>query len=181
MANGLKIRQTMRKQGIPEEIVAQFDFPDDRGSYAPTLTLAAQMDKLLAREQRLAIMQEQGCCLTGRPDKAYRAFGQENADKTVAERIPLLQHIDTPHKYNVRLNTDGTLSVWWGETGNLNCPCPVTRDQQNVSKTHCACCGGHARHHLQNGLGVKLKLTKVVSSTASSGGKARCEFLYELS
>jgi hypothetical protein len=183
MANAEKIRKTMVKQGVSEEIIAQFDFPNLRGNYAPTLALAAQMDELLTPEQRLAIMQEQGCCKTGQPCKAYRAFGKENADKTVAERIPLLDDIDTAHKYNVRLNTDGTLSVWWGEPDNDDCPCPVTRDvphPRNISKTHCACCGGHARYHLQNGLGVKLKLKEVVSSTASSDGKERCEFLFEI-
>ncbi|MDR1539885.1 MAG: hypothetical protein LBU32_18180 [Clostridiales bacterium] len=183
MANAVKIRKTMLKQGIAEEIARQFDFPDVRGSYAPILPLVAQMDELLTPDQCLAIMQEQGCSITGKPDKAYRAFGKENADKTVAERIPLLDDIDTVHKYNVRLNLDGTLSVWWGEQGYDDCPCPVVKDVPRprlISKTHCACCGGHARHHLQNGLGVKLKLQNVVSSSASSDGKERCEFLFEI-
>jgi hypothetical protein len=185
MTNAETIRKIMVKQGIPEEVIAQFDFLAVRGKYAPALALTGQMDELLTPEQRLAIMQEQGCCITGQPCKAYRAFGKENADKTIAERIPLLDNIDTDHKYNVRLNTDGTLSVWWalGEPGNYDCPCPATRNVQrprNISKTHCACCGGHARYHLHNGLGVKLRLREVVSSSVSSDSKERCEFLFEI-
>jgi len=183
VANVEKLKKSMRRHGIPEETVSRFDFPDVRGSYAPLLPVIAQMDELLTPEQRLAIMQEQGCSITGKPAKAYKAFGKEHADKTVAERIPLLAYIDTDHRYNVRLNQDNTLSVWWGEAGNLNCPCPVTRNEprpQHVSKTHCACCGGNARYNLQNGLGVRLNLKEVVSSASNSDGKDWCEFLFEI-
>jgi hypothetical protein len=184
MASAEKLRKTMVKQGVPKEILAQFEFRDAIGKPTPVLSLVTQMDALLTPEQTLAIMQEQGCCVTGEPDMVYRAFGQENAGKTVAERIPLLANIDTAHKYNEKLNTDGTLSVWWGEVGGYNgCPCRVMRKEPrpwHVSKTHCACCGGHVRHHLQNGLGVDLKLREVVSSSANSDGKERCEFLFEI-
>ncbi|GHU83474.1 hypothetical protein AGMMS50284_7090 [Clostridia bacterium] len=128
-------------------------------------------------------MQEQGCAITGEVDDVYRAFGEENSNKTVSERISLIDGIDTVHKYNVSLNPDGTLSVWWGAPGKHECPCRVIRKlphPRNISKTYCACCGGHVRYHYQNGLGVTLRLREVVSSAASSDGKERCEFLFEI-
>ena len=65
MPNLLKqIPETMRKQGIPEETVAQFAIPESGGSEG-VMEFIAQMDKLLTKEQRLSIMQEQGCCKSG--------------------------------------------------------------------------------------------------------------------
>jgi len=34
------------------------------------------MDTLLSKEQCLSIMEEQGCCTTGKPAKAYSDFGK---------------------------------------------------------------------------------------------------------
>lgn len=65
MPNLLKqIPETMRKQKIPDEIIAKFDFPEVGGA-EEVMALINQMDKLLTHEQCLAVMQEQGCCKTG--------------------------------------------------------------------------------------------------------------------
>jgi hypothetical protein len=185
MPNLLKqIPETMRKKGIPEETIALFNTPETGGAEA-VMELITQMDSLLSEEQRLAIMQEQGCCKTGNPAAPHRAFGTLHAGKTLAEKVELLNKANIPHKAPSHLNDDGTLSVWWGSE-NLrtgNCPCGFIKklpDSYKVPKTFCGCCGGHIRANYQRSLGVKLLLKEVVSSSSSSGGKKRCEFLFEV-
>jgi hypothetical protein len=185
MPNLLKqIPETMRKLGIPEETAAQFVIPSEYSAEA-VMELAAQMDRFLTEEQRLAVMQEQGCCKTGNPAAPHKAFGKEHAGKTLAEKVDLLNKANIAHKAPSRLNADGTLSVYWG-ADNLrtgNCPCGIIKKLPAgvaVPKTFCGCCGGHIRANYQRSLGVKLRLKEIVSSSSSSGGKKRCEFLYEI-
>jgi len=130
-------------------------------------------------------MQEQGCCTTGKPAVAHRDFGHKYKDKTLVEKIKLLHELKTPHNPPCRLNSDGTLSVYWsfGQEGNYGCVCGFVKKLSQpikISPTFCGCCGGHARQNLQKSLDVKLRLKEVVSSAASSGGKKSCEFLYEI-
>ena len=107
-----KIKKTMLKQGIPDEIIKQFNFPDSL-SLENTIAFIDQMDKLLSQEQCLAIMEEQGCVKTGKMDVASRAFGKEHMDKTLEEKIKLLDEADISYRTpgSCRLNNDGTLSV----------------------------------------------------------------------
>jgi len=185
MPNLLKqIPETMRKQGISEKIIAGFNV-GEKGSSEEVMGLINQMDKQLTKEQCLAIMQEQGCCKTGNPAAPHRAFGIEHADKTLAEKVELLNKANMPHKAPCHLNNDGTLSVYWGteHSGKRSCPCGFIKklpDSFEVPKTFCGCCGGHIRGNYQKSLGVKLRLKEIVSSSSSSGGKKRCEFLYEV-
>ena len=185
MPNLLKqIPETMRKKGIPEETIAMFNIPKTGGAEA-VMEFINQMDKLLSEEQRLAIMQEQGCCKTGNPAAPHIAFGKEHTGKSLAEKVDLLNKANIPHKAPSHLNSDGTLSVYWGaeDLRKKSCPCGFIRklpDDYIVPKTFCGCCGGHIRANYQRSLGVKLRLKEVVSSSSSSGGKKRCEFLYEV-
>ena len=180
------IKNTMVKKGISDEIINQFDFSKKNGNSAEdAIILINQMDKLLSKEQCLSIMEEQGCCTTGKPAKAHSDFGKKYADKTIEERIKLFDKLDTPHKAPCKLNDDGTLSVFWGfeQDGEHKCVCGFIKklpQSVNVSKTFCGCCGGHARKNLQRSLGIKLKLKKIVSSAASSKGKRHCEFLFKI-
>ena len=185
MPNTIKqIKETMRKRRIPVEIMARFDFPESNQP-EEILALISQMDALLTEDERLSIMEQQGCCTTGKPAAAHLAFGRRHAGKTVAEKIALLDELDTTHNPPCRLNDDGTLSVFWelGNDGDYQCVCGYIRklsDPIAVSPTFCGCCGGHARKNLQRSLGVNLKLKKIVSSAVSSGGKERCAFLFEI-
>jgi len=185
MPNLLKqIPETMRALGIPEEVVAKFDSPE-KGGAEDVMALIDRMDELLTEEQRLAVMQEQGCCKTGNPAAPHRAFGLEHKGKTLAEKVELLNKADILHKAPSRLNDDGTLSVFWGadDLKKKSCPCGFIRklpETYMVSKTFCGCCGGHIRGNYQKSLGVKLRLKEIVSSSSSSNGQKRCEFLYEV-
>jgi hypothetical protein len=185
MPNLLKqIPETMRKQGMPPETIGLFEIPDEYSSEA-VMSLITQMDNLLSEEQRLAVMQEQGCCKTGKPAAPHRAFGIEHAGKTLAEKVDLLNNAGIPHKAPSRLNGDGTLTVYWGvdDLRKKSCPCGIIKklpDSYEVPKTFCGCCGGHIRSNYQKSLGVKLRLKEIVSSSSSSNGSKRCEFLYEV-
>jgi len=66
MPNTMKnIRETMVKQGITDEIMAQLSF-DGENNLEDILALIGQMDKLLSESQRLAVMEQRGCCTTGK-------------------------------------------------------------------------------------------------------------------
>jgi len=180
------IKNTMVKKGISDEVITQFDFSEENYNQPERiLTLIKQMDKLLSKEQCLSIMEEQGCCTTGKPAKAHSDFRKKYAKKTVEERIELFDKLETPNKYPCKLNESGTLSVFWGteNEGDYKCLCGFMKKLSqpiNVSKTFCGCCGGQARKNLQRSLGVKLQLNKIVSSAISSKGKKRCEFIFKI-
>ena len=185
MPNTIKgIREAMLKQGISDETMAQLDFPEVN-CLEEILSLIDQMDKQLSEKQRLAIMEKQGCCTTGRHAAFHRDFARRNADKSLQERIELsgeLFFVDSPP---CRLNADSTLSVFWaqGEAGAYKCVCGYMKNKpqpMSISPTFCGCCGGHARQNLQRSLGVKLRLKQIVSSAASTNGEKRCEFLYDV-
>ena len=186
MPNAEKIVQTI-KELIPEDTVAQFHFPDSSESYINhRIAVISQMDKLLTKEQRLAVMEKQGCCTTGKPAAVHRAFGKKYADKTLEEKLRLYEtELDTPHKPPCRLNGDGTLSVFWGfeKDGNYQCVCGNMKKLPQpiqLSPTYCGCCGGHVRQNLQKSLGVQLKLKEIMSSPLFSNGEKQCEFLFEI-
>lgn len=179
-----QIPETMRKQGIPTEVLARFDLPETN-SPEDIMSLINQMDKLLSKEQCLCIMQEQGCCKSGNGPAAHRAFGRANEGRSLKEKVALLNAAQMPHKAPCRLNDDDTLSVYWGDDDRRekSCPCGFTKklpDSFEVPLTFCGCCGGHIRNNYQKSLGVKLRLKEIVSSSSSSRGKKRCEFLFEV-
>ena len=190
MPNVQHIKKTMQDIGIPAEVMARIDFPRSQGNQPmEVLALISQMDELLTEEQCLSIMEEQGCGKAGKGNEASLSFGRSHSGKSVEERIDLLDGVTVHPNVPRRLNEDGTLSVFWeiGEKDHYQCVCygykRLLKDQPqtgNVPKTYCGCCGGHIRHHYQNILGVKLRLKEVVSSPISSGGKKRCEFLFEI-
>jgi hypothetical protein len=181
-----EIQATMYKKGISEEIMVQFDFSKTKENQSEKMiALIDQMDKLLSQKQCLSIMEEQGCCTTGKSAKDHREFGLKHKNKTIEEKIKLLEKLDTRHKPPCKLNDDGTLSVFWGfeRDGKYICVCGFINSLSQaikVSKTFCGCCGGHSRKMLQKSLGVNLQLYKIISSANSSGGKKRCEFLFKI-
>ena len=135
MPNLLKqIPQTMRKQGIPEETITRFDFPETGGA-EEVMALINQMDKLLSKEQCISVMQEQGCCKTGKPAAAHRAFGQANSGKPLIESVAKLNETEMIHKAPCRLNDDGTLSVWWGSENYEKEKLPL-RIYQKTARIH---------------------------------------------
>jgi hypothetical protein len=174
-----KIKKTMVKLGIPKETIQKFNFPDSI-EIKKIISFIDQMDELLSPEQCLSIMEEQGCCKTGKNDIANRAFGLEHADKTIEEKIKLLPNAKIPYNVPCQLNNDGTLTAYFE---NYKCGCYGIKKMSEpvkIPRTYCGCCGGFMRYHLQNALGVGLQLKEIVSSPNSSNGKKRCEFLFKI-
>ena len=128
------MQKTMNKIGIPEETIALIKFPDIAGPRNPEpdaiIALVNSIDELLTEEQRILIMQEQGCHKSGIGPKAHRAFGQEHASRTIAEKVDLLNKAKLPHKSPCHLNDDGTLTVYWGlgKKGEYKCPCGIVNN-----------------------------------------------------
>ena len=124
-----KIKETMIGLGIPAEITTQMDFDvDTKGNNPlPVITVVDQMDRLLTKGQKLAVMERQGCCKGGERDAGCKAFNKKYKDKALAEKIELLKADGIPYVFPLALNEDGTLTVAWGgyqngmHTGNTTC------------------------------------------------------------
>ena len=181
MPNLKKIIKTMskKKHDIPNDIINKFSLLEDE------IELINQMDLLLTKEQCLSIMEEQGCAKTEKVSAKHREFGKEYSDKSIKEKVELCSELDTQHKGNCKINSDGTITISfkYGEKGNFHCPCgPIRKTPKpcNISLTYCGCCAGHMKYLYQYSLGVKLRLKEIVSSMANSDGEKPCEFIYEI-
>jgi len=182
-----KMLETMREQGIPDEIISRL--PMSRIKKATPEEIVAfieGMDKQLSKEQCVAVMNEQGCNNSNKTSAAFRKFGEKYADKTLSDRINLMSELETGHKVDIcRLNDDGTITLTFGfdgNKGNWSCPCsPIKKlKPYNFPLTYCGCCGAHVRYTHEFALGVKLQLKEIVSSKANSDGEKPCEFVYEI-
>ena len=189
MPSARAIKTTMLKKGIPEDTINQFVLPDPASKGAQWseeyIAFFGQMDRLLTEEQRLSIMERQGCCVTGKPAAEHVAFKLAHVGVPLEKKVRLYNESKMMYQLPCRLNPDGTLTVAWshGEDGSYRCVCPIIAELTqpvDVSPTFCGCCGGHARQNLQRALGIRLRLKKIVSSAASSKGKQSCEFLFEI-
>ena len=172
----------MLDKDIPAEIMDQFVFPKtENETPEEKIAFAAQMDALLAREQILSIMEEQGCLKHKHSAESMLKF----EGKTVRERIEILNSLSKRHELYSELNDDGTLSISWGYEANdkYRCVCPIMEQlskSTTVSITFCGCCSGHIKYHFEQDLGVKLRLLETVSSPLSSNGGKHCEHRYEI-
>jgi hypothetical protein len=183
-----KIEKTMIKEGISSEIIKKMgiDHPINNDTQN-VLAVIERMDKILTNEQKLAIMEKQGCCKGGQRDRDCKAFGKENKDKPLAEKLKLLSGIQ--YMMSPRLNNDGTITVFYGghqngvHTGKTTCSCGQIKKLKqpfSVSSTFCGCCAGHFLYHYQNALGIKLRLKEIVSSPLNTNGEKQCEFKFEV-
>ena len=185
MPNINKILETMRKQGINEEIIKQLPMPIKGATREEVVIFIEHMDKLLSKEQCLSIMEEQGCRKNKNTAAEHISFGKEYANKSIEEKVKLFCELDTKHKGKCELNSDGTITIGFqfGGKGNFYCPCGAVRNAPkpcNISLTYCGCCAGHMKYLYQFSLGVKLRLKEIVSSMANSDGEKPCEFIYEI-
>lgn len=180
--NILKIKNTMNDKGIPPEKIEQFVFPETiEETPEEKIAFVDQMDKLLTKDQILAVMEEQGC---NKNEPSAEKMMSLNG-KSIRERIRLLNAMDISEAPYSRINNDGTLSIFWNfkKNGKFRCVCPIIEKLEKptaVSLTYCGCCSGHVKYHYENFLGVKLRLLETVSSPISSGGENHCEHLFEI-
>jgi len=179
--------QTMREQGIPEKTISQLPMPRiKKATPQEIVAFIKGMDKILSKEQCIAVMNEQGCNKSNKISAGFREFGELYKNKTLEERIALFSEIDTSHKVNsIRLNEDGTITFIMGndgKKGDWSCPChPIKMlKPYNFPLTYCGCCGAHVKYTHEFALGVTLRLKKIVSSKANSDGEKPCEFVFEI-
>ena len=182
-----KILETMRKLGIPDEIISQLPMPRvKKATPEEIMAFIKGMDKHLTKEQCIDVMDEQGCNKSNKCSAAFRKFGELYKDKTLEEKIALLSIFDSGHKVDIcRLNDDGTITLKFGmdgKKGDWDCPCnPINKLKPYAFPlTYCGCCGAHVRYTHEFALGIKLRLKEIVSSKANSDGEKPCEFRYEI-
>ena len=184
-----KMKKTMMKLKVPQEIMAQMelDVQTDGGDPSLIIPVINKMDELLTKEQVFAIMEQQGCCKSGKRDKDCKAFAKEHADKPLEEKLALLSGVQ--YMMSPRLNSDGTITVSYGSyqngvhTGKTTCSCGAIKKLKqpfSVSPTFCGCCAGHFLYHYQNALGVKLKLKEINSSPLNTNGEKPCTFTFAI-
>jgi len=181
---------TMREQGLPDELIAQLPMPRiKKATPEEIVAFIEEMDKLLSKEQCVAVMDEQGCNKTNQWSAMFRKWGETYSNKSLAERIELFPELRAAKPGytvdDIRLNEDGTITFVMGldgEKGNWSCPChPIKMlKPYNFPLTYCGCCGAHVRYTHEFALGVKLRLKEIVSSKANSDGEKPCEFVYEV-
>lgn len=177
----------METLGIAPEIVAQMDFDADENDPQAVAALIGQMDALLGEDERLRVMERQGCCKTGLRDKRCRAFFAEHGDKPLAEKLRLLAEV--PYMMAPRLSDEGDVVVTFGgyqnglHEGATTCSCGLIKKLRQpfcVSRTYCGCCAGHFLHHYQRALGVRLRLKAILSSPLDTNGAEPCSFAFEV-
>lgn len=189
MPNLKKMKATMTNLKIPSEIMEQMDLDANQTGVDPYPAIAVidKMDELLSMEQRLAVMEQQGCCKGGKRDKECKDFGKEHADKPLEEKIKLIYMVE--NMISPQLNDDGTFTITWGgwqngvHEGKTTCSCGEIKKLKQpftVSSTWCGCCGGHFLYHYQNMLKVKLKLKEINSYPLNTNGNAPCSFTFEI-
>ena len=184
------LEKTMRDQGVPDDIIAQFNFPQATTG-DKVIALVNQMDTLLTKEQCLSVMGEHGCFKTGFMDAKSKSFGKENAGKSLAEKLETakaanfrknIPYINDAGEliYEMRCYHDGDrermLSV-------KNCACPpIYNSKQPLSVSHifCGCCAGHHKHHWQNALGIKLRLKSIETSPRRTDMGYPRVFIFEI-
>ena len=180
--NIFEIKQTMKDKGISDEIINKFVFPETEDETSEEkVAFASQMDRLLSKDQILSVMSEQGCS----KNEPTVEFMMRFKDKSIRERIAVLNKMGKNEAAGHRLNEDGTLSIFWDfkENGKYTCVCSTINelpDPENITLTYCGCCSGHVKYHSEHFLGVKLRLLEIVSSPISSNGEKFCEHLFEI-
>jgi hypothetical protein len=184
------LEETMQKQGIPDDVITKLNFPEAK-SGDDVLALTNQMSQLLTKEQCLAVMEEHGCCKSGKRDIKSKAIGKELGNKPISDKVgeaAKLWGFETPAYINDKGDLVLELGCYIdGNKNNMlsinNCACPPIYNNKNtlpVSHIFCGCCAGHHKHHWQNMLGVKLKLKSIeLSSNKTEKGYPRV-FIYKL-
>jgi hypothetical protein len=181
--------ETMRKMGVPHEILSQMDCNASTlgNNPLPTIAVIDKMDELLSKEQKYAVMEKEGCSKGGKRDQDCKAFGKEHAGLSFAEKLALVHTVE--NMMAPRINEDGSFTVTLCgyqngvHSGKTTCSCGAIKKLKQpftVSKTYCGCCAGHYLYHYQNMLGVALKLKEINSSPLDTDGEMPCQFTFEV-
>lgn len=182
------LRKACVDEGTIEQIMAvPYAKSDDPKQDAANFYAAAmkRCGELLSFDTIAEVMYDRACCKSGGRLTRDRAFAKEHGDKPLDEKLALLGQVQWMGR--PRLNVDGdleTVAVGASCVDGMVCPCwqlgGHTPQNGPMPLSYCLCCAGHFRFHYQKALGVKLKVTRVVSSILNSGGNEPCVFVYEI-
>jgi len=191
--NNIRKALVMKKLNIPEAVIAELGFNDP--NYKPhhlNFELLVKINDLLTAEQKCAVMEQQGCHKVGKMTEESKNFGNKHAEKSLEEKLKILSN----EGEDCHLNDDGTISLqtcYVDDNGVARgCHC-LKRDYEvkfnsfikeypdkapSFSQFHCGCCAGHQKYHLQNKLGVKLKLKSIGTSAIKTDNRQKRVFVY---
>jgi hypothetical protein len=138
----------------------------------------SRMDALLDEETRHSVLEACACCLGGKRLDISRRIAKDH--ESLQDRIRAANEARFVFGHSVTAEDDGGILVSFAPEGleHYRCVC-LPKAKEPISITHCYCCGGHIRHHLQIALGRKVSCL-VRSSALSSGGKSPCAFLFRI-
>jgi hypothetical protein len=139
------------------------------------------MDEMLDFRTRCDVRGACACSKSGWREKAMRQIARDHKGGSLEERIQAVGQVKWMG--NPVLNPDGTITGGVGTEGGFDCGCGIFKGwkyEEPVPLTYCLCCGGHFRHHYQIGLGVRLRVKAVLSSTLESRRRDPCRFVYEV-
>jgi len=193
--NNIKKTLVMKKLNMPESVITELGFNDPNyESRHLDFDVLIKMNDLLTVEQKCAVMVRQGCHKVGKMAEESKSWGKKYAEKSLDEKLKILSSEDE----GFRLNDDGTISLQTCDVDDngvaRGCHC-LKRDYEiqfnsfieeypdkaaTFSQFHCGCCAGHQKYHLQNKLGVKLRLKSIGTSIVKTDGRKKREFVYEI-
>ena len=124
------------------------------------------MDKLLEEEQRMSFWERNGGCIGGQRNRNAKAFALENAEKSLAEKLKLL---------NFEPNEDGTIK------SEVACHCTTLRANKFVTEPSLyGCAAGAALYNYEIALGTKLKLKSYGAAPDATDKRRPCSFTFEI-
>jgi hypothetical protein len=179
-----RLAERLDKAGVAENLTQQIMLGGDGivKTAKPELKAAwlksamARMDDLLDEQTRHEVREACACCLGGKRQEISRSIARQH--DTLEARIQAANEARFVFGHSVSMTDDGRVLVRFMSEGqpSYRCVC-LPKVELPVSVTYCYCCGGHAKHHLQNALGRKLTC-EVRSSALASGGTRPCTFLF---
>lgn len=187
MASVYGIRKRLEKNSIDKEMIKEITGNGD------LISIIEKMEKLLKPEIMHQILDSCACGGGKKFIKRCEKIGKEIAGKTLSEKIEYVNSISDAEK--IFLNADNTLTAKWShvDNGRFRCVCSTVvnkgtkiselalKDSNRVMPlSHCYCCAGSGRRHMQLQLGVKLKTKEIVSTPINSRGDKPCEFIFEI-
>ena len=161
------------KNSVDEETINLFKtaIQTAKSEEEAELEFVRLMDKLLEKEQRLSFWERNGGCIGGKRNKEAKAFALENADKSLAEKIQLLNN--THYLSNVVLNEDGIIS------SEIACHCTTLRAHKFVAEPSLyGCAAGASVYNYEIALGTKLKLKSYGEAPNSTESRRPCVFTF---
>ncbi|MDF2842814.1 MAG: hypothetical protein K0R00_1240 [Herbinix sp.] len=150
----------MRKNEISEDVLSLFeDIVQTYSGNECEEKFIKAMEKLLTKEQRFRLYEQNGSCNGTGYDKERKAFALEHADKTLGERLELFKNT---FGRTAVLNDDNTITVTFACHHGYYKHAPKGLFQFPASiETYFERCAGGRLYEYQKALGIKLKIKAV--------------------